>query len=52
MISTKINNLDNIIINTTNLKLIMECQSETPIHTVNKYPPHPKKTHKMGHIWG
>ncbi len=32
LISTKINNFNNIIINTTDIKLIMECQSETPVY--------------------
>ncbi len=37
LIGTKINNLNNIIVNTTDFKLIMECQSENPvyIHIVN-----------------
>ncbi len=42
LISTKINNLNNII-NTTDFKLIMECQSEAPVYIVNN-----KKYIKMG----
>ncbi len=44
LISTKINNLNNSV-NTNDFKLIVECQSETPVYIVKKKK---KKLKRLG----